>query len=103
MRRFCDNAVMPIYTYQASGDSHCGQCHEVFEVRQRIDDERLASCPKCGAPVRRVITPPALTAGGPDMGKDNLERHGFTQYRRAGKGVYEKTAGKGPGLITDED
>ncbi len=24
---------------------------------------------------------------------------GFTQYRKIGKGVYEKTAGKGPGII----
>ena len=28
--------------------------------------------------------------------------HGFTQYKRAGKGVYEKTAGKGPDIITDD-
>jgi len=94
---------MPIYTYQASESAHCSHCREVFEIRQRIDEDRLVACPECGAPVRRVITPPALTTSGPDMSTDNIERHGFTQYRRAGKGVYEKTAGKGPGIITDED
>ena len=94
---------MPIYTYQCHGERHCEYCREIFELRQRIDDERLTACPECGAPVRRVITPPALAGGGPDMSPDNLERHGFTQYRRAGKGVYEKTAGKGPGLLTDDE
>jgi len=29
----------------------------------------------------------------------NLERLGFTQYRRAGGGYYEKTAGRGPRVI----
>lgn len=94
---------MPVYVYQASGEAACPQCREPFEVRQRIDDPRLECCPSCNAAVRRVITPPAITTPGPDMGAKNLEQHGFTQYRRAGKGVYEKTAGKGPGLLTDDD
>jgi hypothetical protein len=29
----------------------------------------------------------------------NLEKHGFTQYRKAGGGYYEKTAGEGPRVI----
>ena len=31
-----------------------------------------------------------------------LEKHGFTQYRKSGKGVYEKSAGKGPAIISDD-
>jgi putative FmdB family regulatory protein len=94
---------MPIYTYQASSENHCDLCVEVFELQQKLTEPRLAACPQCGAAVRRVITAPALASGGPDLGRDNLEKHGFTQYRKSAKGVYEKTAGKGPGIITDKD
>ena len=34
--------------------------------------------------------------------ESNVEKHGFTQYRRAGNGVYEKTAGKGPKFISGD-
>jgi hypothetical protein len=33
------------------------------------------------------------------LSESHAAKNGFTQYRRAGKGVYEKTAGKGPGII----
>jgi len=32
--------------------------------------------------------------------ESNVAKNGFTQYRRAGNGVYEKTAGKGPKFIS---
>jgi hypothetical protein len=32
----------------------------------------------------------------------HLAKHGFTQYRKVGKGKYEKTAGKGPSTISDD-
>lgn len=94
---------MPTYVYQASTDASCKVCVATFELRQKLDDPRLEACPECGAPVRRVITPPALGASGPDMSSENIAKQGFTQYRRAGKGAYEKTAGKGPDFITDTD
>ena len=41
--------------------------------------------------------------GGSHLLKEgNLAKKGFTQYRRAGGGVYEKTAGKGPDFISDK-
>lgn len=94
---------MPIYVYQASSEQHCPTCRDTFERRQSITDARLEACPDCGAPVRQVITPPHVTGSGPSLSKDNLEKHGFTQYRRSDKGVYEKTAGKGPRVISDKD
>ncbi|HHY35979.1 MAG TPA: zinc ribbon domain-containing protein [Firmicutes bacterium] len=39
---------MPIYEYK------CGKCG-VFEVMQKITDEPLKTCPKCGGTVSRVI------------------------------------------------
>jgi putative FmdB family regulatory protein len=100
---FWDNPQMPTYAYQASGDEGCEQCTTPFERRQKIEDPRLEACPACGSPVRRVISPPNLASGGPNMSEDNLEKHGFTQYRKAGKGKYEKTVGKGPDFLSDKD
>jgi hypothetical protein len=34
--------------------------------------------------------------------ESNIEKAGFTQYKKIGKGVYEKTAGKGPGIIKND-
>ena len=37
-----------------------------------------------------------------DLSTKNLERLGFTQYKKAGGGKYEKTAGQGPDMISKE-
>lgn len=42
---------MPTYEYQ------CGQCHRVFEVRQRITEDPLTRCEACGGPLRRLLSP----------------------------------------------
>lgn len=94
---------MPVYVYQAAAEPGCAYCATPFERRQKLDDPRLQACPECRAPLRRVLTPPNLATSGADLRPENVGRHGFTQYRKAGKGVYEKTAGKGPDLIRDED
>ena len=93
---------MPIYEYQPSGDLHCDHCADGFELLRKMNDSEVANCPKCGAPVRRKISAPSLAKSGPSLDAANIEKHGFTQYRRSGKGVYEKTAGKGPDVISDD-
>jgi putative FmdB family regulatory protein len=93
---------MPIYEYRASGNLHCDVCRDGFEVMQKIGDARLDQCPHCSAPVERLISAATIGKGGAGLDQANIEKHGFTQYKRAGKGVYEKTAGKGPRVITDE-
>ena len=40
---------MPTYEYK------CGGCGHLFEAFQRITEEPLSSCPKCGKGVRRLI------------------------------------------------
>jgi hypothetical protein len=52
--------------------------------------------------VERVLSAPNLTKSDTSLNTDNLEKHGFTQYRKSGKGVYEKTAGKGPNVISGD-
>ncbi|MDX1459565.1 MAG: zinc ribbon domain-containing protein [Xanthomonadales bacterium] len=94
---------MPIYAYEPeTTDRTCANCHKGFEHLQRSSDEPLRACLDCGNPVRRVISAPNIAASGPSLDSQNVERHGFTRYERAEKGVYEKTAGKGPDIITDD-
>ena len=68
---------------------------------QKIADQPLKFCPRCHNPIRRKISRPNLASAAPSLSKDNLEKHGLTQFKKVEKGVYEKTAGKGPDYITE--
>jgi putative FmdB family regulatory protein len=91
---------MPIYEYQASGQESCEYCVNAFDIMQKIADEPIQFCPECHNPVHRKISRPNLTRPTPSLSKENIEKHGLTQFRKVEKGVYEKTAGKGPDFIT---
>ncbi len=45
---------MPIYEYQ------CTKCREVCEVLQKAKDKPPAKCPKCGGPVIKIASSPAI-------------------------------------------
>ena len=93
---------MPIYEY-VPVDRSCETCRNGIEQLQRIADPPLETCPACGAPLERVIGAPQVVAGQAHVLREgHLARHGFTQYRKVGKGKYEKTAGKGPATISDD-
>jgi putative FmdB family regulatory protein len=90
---------MPIYEYAAT-DKGCAHCQGRFDVLQKMADAHIAVCPQCGGAVTRVISVPSVAAGGSHLLKeDHFSKRGFTQYRKAGGGVYEKTAGDGPKFI----
>jgi putative FmdB family regulatory protein len=93
---------MPIYEYQPCGGSRCEFCAGGFELLRKISDPELSQCPECKAPITRRISAPNLGGSGPSLDAANIEKHGFTQYRKSSKGVYEKTAGKGPNVISDD-
>ncbi len=94
---------MPIYEYIAATSRSCPRCSAGFESLQRLSDQPLQVCPHCGAPVSQRISAPNVVAGNSHRTSEgHLEKHGFTQYRKVGKGVYEKTAGKGPSHIADD-
>lgn len=96
---------MPIYVYRAKNpEQACPACFVALEVMQKIADPSLNTCPECGNVVERVITPPNIATKGTlsPTSESDIAKHGFTQYRRAAKGVYEKTAGKGPDTIMDD-
>jgi len=93
---------MPIHEYAAAGKG-CPHCEAHFDVLQKLNDAPLTQCPQCGAAVNRLIAAPSVAVGNSHLLKEShVEKHGFTQYRRAGKGVYEKTAGKGPKYISGD-
>ncbi len=48
---------MPIYEYK------CENGH-VFDVMQRMSDDPLTECVKCGAPVRKVLHPVGISFKG---------------------------------------
>jgi putative FmdB family regulatory protein len=94
---------MPFYEYIGSSESGCDYCRPGFTVLRKLGDGPLIHCPRCQGPVKRVISPPHVVSGQAHRLKEsNVEKAGFTQYRKIGKGVYEKTAGKGPGIIQDD-
>ena len=45
---------MPLYEYA------CDKCGDTFEVMQKFSDEPLTTHEKCGGPVHRLISAPAL-------------------------------------------
>lgn len=93
---------MPIYEYQPEGEANCDFCRDGFELLRKLSDAELDSCPECGGSVIRKISAPNLGNAGPSLDESNIEKHGFTQYRKVEKGVYEKTAGKGPDFISKD-
>jgi len=45
---------MPIYEYQ------CSRCRKVCEVLQKAKDKPPEKCPKCGGPVKKITSSPAI-------------------------------------------
>ena len=81
---------MPIYVYEAeSPDAGCAKCRDGFEIMQSLRDERLRTCPECGANVVRVIQAPGLTHSKTDL-HYRAKRAGFHSLKRVNRGEYEK-------------
>lgn len=93
---------MPIYEYRPEGDG-CPACANGIEVFLRADDVAPTVCSACGAPLRQLISAPSVVSGGSHLLQEShFSKRGFTQYKKVGGGVYEKTAGSGPRYISDD-
>ena len=81
---------MPIREYQAIDPAQgCAACRQPFERLECTQAAPLDKCPACGAPVRRLISAPAL--GGSKSSFDRrASQAGFHKLKRLGKGEYEK-------------
>ena len=62
---------MPLYEYQ------CDQCAHRFEVIQKYSDPPIDVCPRCGGPVVKLLSSPAIQFKGSGWY--------ITDYARAGK------------------
>ena len=49
---------MPTYVYE------CKQCDNAFEIEQRITENALTDCDRCGGTIRRVIQPVGIAFKG---------------------------------------
>jgi putative FmdB family regulatory protein len=45
---------MPLYEYQ------CKKCKHTFEKIQSFSDKPIKKCPKCGGPVEKLLSAPAV-------------------------------------------
>jgi len=97
--------AMPFYVYEVVHDD--GTRGERFEVLQKLSEPALTTHPDSGLPLRRVIQAPAIGGSWSDQAMNSsvnddkkLDRLGFTKYVKAGDGIYEKRAGKGPRTIS---
>ena len=45
---------MPLYEYE------CETCSHRFEVIQKFSDAPISVCPKCGGPVQKLLSSPAI-------------------------------------------
>lgn len=94
---------MPIYEYEPD-DRDCLICDGRVEAMQGINDPPLKFCPTCGLEVRRVVSRASFKMQKGSSAEKAAEK-GFTTYKRAEKGKWEKVGGEGPDMIvgTKED
>lgn len=76
-------------------------CEGRVEVLQPIDEPALDYCPHCGLDVRRVISRASIKVAR-GVSPEAAAKKGFSTYRRAGKGTWEKVAGPGEGATQGE-
>jgi len=73
---------MPTYMYIAQDPAKsCARCREGFDVLHGVNESGPEACPDCGAPVRKAVCAPYVSAGRWSskrlLSSDNLRRHGF--------------------------
>lgn len=61
---------MPTYEYR------CQDCNNDFETWQKMTDEPLTICPKCGGHIRRVFFPAGIVFKGHGFYKTDHPAHG---------------------------
>ena len=81
---------MPIYEYQCSEIKRsCGYCRDGFESLRKLSDPPLECCPRCGAPVVKLISAPAVGASHSGL-DDRAKSAGFHKLKKISSGEYEK-------------
>ncbi|MEE8112626.1 MAG: FmdB family zinc ribbon protein [Acidobacteriota bacterium] len=76
---------MPLYEYE------CNACHDRFEVIQKVDEDHVNTCKKCGGKVRRLISAPSFRFRGTGW---YVTDYGKGKSSDAGKGEEKKETPK---------
>jgi putative FmdB family regulatory protein len=79
---------MPLYEYQ------CDQCAHRFEVIQKFSDAPIDVCPKCGGPVKKLLSSPAIQFKGTGWYITDYARSGKTDSASAPASSESKTESK---------
>jgi putative FmdB family regulatory protein len=88
---------MPVYEYEH--ERRACKLGKVFEVEQALSEAPLTLCPRCGQPVRKIISPPHLSF---PKTNSELKSLGFSKLVRRDKGVYENvTALEGESRVVE--
>jgi len=75
---------MPLYEYE------CESCSHRFEVIQKFSDAPISVCPKCGGPVQKLLSSPAIQFKGSgfyltDYGRGTGSKSETSANTKAGK------------------
>jgi putative FmdB family regulatory protein len=87
---------MPLYEYQ------CTTCRAVCEQLQKAKDKPLAKCPKCGGPVVKLVSSPAIQFKGNGWYVTDYAKKGSTaaeagtEAKSGGKADVKAGPGEGP-------
>ena len=93
---------MPLYEYE------CEACAHRFEVIQKFSDAPISVCPKCGGPVQKLLSSPAIQFKGSgfyltDYGRGTGSKSEGSANTKAGKndsGASSTDAAKSDGAST---
>lgn len=90
---------MPLYEYE------CTACGERTEIIQRLSDPPLADCPKCGQPVKKLLSAPSFQFKGSgwyvtDYASKSSGASGTSDS--TGSGTGSETAGSSPGAASSD-
>jgi putative FmdB family regulatory protein len=93
---------MPLYEYE------CESCSHRFEVIQKFSDVPISVCPKCGGPVQKLLSSPAIQFKGSgfyltDYGRGTGSKSETSANTKAGKndsGSSSSDAGKSDSTST---
>jgi putative FmdB family regulatory protein len=78
---------MPTYGYR------CGSCGHEFEIQQRITDQALATCPKCGGKLSKMLYPAGIIFKG--------SGYYTTDYKGSGNGSAGSSNGVAPSTASE--
>lgn len=86
---------MPIYEYQ------CDECGASYEVMQKISDDPLTVCDKCGGPLHKVLHPVAIHFKGSGFYTTDYGKGSGRRPAGRDTGSADSAAGSGEGTSGD--